>query len=122
MAKKKEADGVADQATPIEAAAVDAAAPVKEPDPASDAVGEVQVVGTDLGQEPVAFADAAPEQPTGAQIEVTCLVAAGRRRANRRWPGGTTRVAAHDLTEEDIKALEDDPMFTLVMPAADAGV
>ncbi|MDO5648859.1 hypothetical protein [Paracoccus sp. (in: a-proteobacteria)] len=45
-------------------------------------------------------------------LRVTCLIAAGRRRAGRRWSGGDTDVPADALTAEEWAEVEADPMFS----------
>lgn len=63
--------------------------------------------------------DATDDAPiTGTVLLVTCSVAAGRRRAGRRWPAGTTRVAASALSAEDLEALRGDVMLRVELEAA----
>lgn len=63
--------------------------------------------------------DAADDAPiTGTVLLVTCSVAAGRRRAGRRWPAGTTRVAASAFSAEDLEALRGDVMLRVELEAA----
>lgn len=47
---------------------------------------------------------------------VTCHREGGRRRADRRWPKGETRVEAGELTAYDLAILKGDPQFS-VRPA-----
>lgn len=60
----------------------------------------------------------APELPVGAVVVVTCTVAAGRRRAGRRWPGGVTRVAASELSTEALAELQGDVLLRVTVEAA----
>lgn len=63
--------------------------------------------------------DATDDAPiTGTVLLVTCSVAAGRRRAGRRWPAGTTRVAASAFSAEDLEALRGDVMLRVELEAA----
>jgi hypothetical protein len=50
-----------------------------------------------------------PKSPKGA-LRVTCH-RAGFRRAGRAWEAGVTEVAADELDEAQIAALQDDPAF-----------
>lgn len=50
-------------------------------------------------------------------VKVTCHVAAGRRRAGRRWAPGLTELPAGDLSAEEVAALQGDPMFEVALPA-----
>lgn len=56
--------------------------------------------------------DAQDARPAPAMI-VTCLIAAGRRRANRRWASGPTEVADGELSEAELAEIEADPMFSV---------
>ncbi|MFI0477408.1 hypothetical protein [Paracoccus jiaweipingae] len=51
-------------------------------------------------------------------VEVTCLIAAGRRRGGRRWEAGLNRVAADALTDDEWSEVEADPMLSVSRPAA----
>ena len=63
--------------------------------------------------------DATDDAPiAGTVLLVTCSVAAGRRRAGRRWPAGTTRVAASAFSAEDLEALRGDVMLRVELAAA----
>lgn len=55
--------------------------------------------------------------PAEGQVKVLCAIAQGRRRGDRRWDGGETLVDLADLTPDTLKALQADPMFTVVLPA-----
>ncbi|TRD18342.1 hypothetical protein [Palleronia caenipelagi] len=54
------------------------------------------------------------EAPEGPTFEITCLQKAGRRRAGRSWPAGTTVLPVDALSDADRAALEADPFFTLL--------
>lgn len=60
---------------------------------------------------------AAPAAPEPL-VAVICLVAGGRRRAGRHWPGGETVLPAGALTEGDVALIQADPLFTLSLRGA----
>jgi len=61
----------------------------------------------------------AKAQPQTDAFEINCAVAGGRRRGGRRWPGGVTRVAKEDMTDEILAALDADPMFAITQRPAE---
>ncbi|WP_313352646.1 hypothetical protein, partial [Paracoccus sp. (in: a-proteobacteria)] len=64
--------------------------------------------------------EAQPIRPERTEISfltpawiVTCHREGGRRRADRRWPKGETRVEAGELTAYDLAILKGDPQFSV---------
>lgn len=54
--------------------------------------------------------------PKAAPMEITviCHVPGGRRRADHRWEEGETKIAADELSAEQIQQLQGDPRFTVI--------
>lgn len=99
-----------------------AAAPAAEVDPSAathdageDSADAPVLEGASNGQTNLPFVDPAHAvsgdggRDIPGEIQVTCLLATGRRRAGRRWAAGLT--TAGDLTARQIAALRADPAF-----------
>ena len=52
--------------------------------------------------------------PQNGRVKVVCAIAAGRRRAGRRWSGGETIIDGDDLTKAELDELKTDPLFSVV--------
>lgn len=125
--------GVTDETVVVTA---DGVKPVEQPGAGADApvateglpagVTEETVVVSDEGVSPApaaapdatAPAAAAASPHLGETVVVTCGVAAGRRRAGRRWPAGETRVPAYELSADDLAALQDDALLRVRIEGA----
>lgn len=104
-------------------AADDLAAATANPDTAADLVAGDPSMVADTSAKAAMEAETAAAVIAGAAADadtrtVTCLIAAGRRRGGRRWPAGPTTVNIADLSDEDWRAVEADPVLTVSTPFA----
>ena len=114
-------EGVTDETVVVADEAEAPASEARETPALPPGVTEETVVVSEAGVTPAAAttpmpavapdAEAVPAADVGPMVVVTCTVAGGRRRAGRRWPAGTTRVARSELSAEDIEALNEDVLL-----------
>lgn len=112
----------ADGVQPALAAAASAPAPAGDP-----AITDETVVVTADGIQPAPSVPAEPVpeapvvpagEPAAGFVVVTCGIAAGRRRAGRRWDAGTTRVHASEFSPAQMAELQADPVLRVSVEAA----